>query len=88
MTARSRAIQSNTSDRRQPIARPWNLSFFGNLPSRHNPESTQRGRRVRRATSWDLRSSLIGGKRSLTQGETMTFVALLTVAIGLPAIDG
>lgn len=37
------------------------------------PSNTHRGRRVRRATSWELRSWSQAGNRSLTQGERETF---------------
>ena len=71
--AGSRDIQSRTSDRRQPIPRPRNLSFFGNRPIRHRPVNTQSGRRVRRATSCALRSSIQGGNFSFTQREIDSF---------------
>jgi hypothetical protein len=83
---KSRPSQSMTSDRRQPIARPRKLKHFGKRPIKHRPAINQRGLRVRRATSWDLSSSLIGGKRSLTQGEITTLASLFAVAIDLSAV--
>lgn len=55
--ARSRAIHSSTSDRCQPIARPWKVRLFGKRPRRQSPMSIQRGRRIRRATSCALSNS-------------------------------
>jgi hypothetical protein len=49
--------------------------------------SSHEGLRVSRATSWELNSLWSGGCGSLTQGEITTLVALVTVAIGMSAID-
>lgn len=78
--ARSRAIHSRTSDRRQPMQRPRNFSFLGNLPNRLRPTIIQHGRRVNLATSCALSSSCTGGYRSLTHFEIDTG---LLRAIGL-----
>ena len=83
----SRPIQSRTSDRRQPMARPRKFSLFGKRPTKHRPAISQRGRRVRRATSCDLNSSSSGGKRSLTQGEITTRFSLFARPYGLPAAE-
>jgi hypothetical protein len=69
------------------MARPWKFSRFGKRPIKHKPAISQRGRRVRRATSCDLSSSLIGGKRSLTHGEINTRFSVFAVEIGLPAAE-
>lgn len=60
-TAKSRDIQSTTSDRDQPSARPRNLSFLGNRPIRLNPVRIHRGLLISRATSCELSSSLEEG---------------------------
>jgi hypothetical protein len=72
--ARSRASQSSTSDRSQPTCRPRYRRFCGKRRRSIRPEITSFGRRVRRATSWALRSSWKGGRGSLTQGDRVTVV--------------
>lgn len=79
-TARSRAIHSRISERRQPMQRPRNRSLRGRWPSRLRPTIIQHGRRVSRATSCALNNSCTGGYRSLTHREIDTGFLL---AIGL-----
>jgi len=69
---KSFASQDMTSDRNQPIPRPWYRRFRGKPRSNTILASSQRGRRVRRATSRALKSCSQSGKRSLTHGDSTT----------------
>ena len=54
------------------MGRPWNLRFFGNLPTSVRALRIHRWRRVSRATSCDVRISFHAGNRSFTQRESGT----------------
>lgn len=66
---------SSTSVRNHPIGRPRNCCFFGNLPINVRAVRIHRWRRVSRATSCEVRTSLQAGSRSLTQRESGTSAA-------------
>jgi hypothetical protein len=68
----SAPIQSSTSDRSQPTSRPRNRHCFGKRLTSVSAFSSQRCRRVRRATSCAVRISCQGGNRSLTHFERDT----------------
>lgn len=57
----------------QPTAFPRNRCCFGNRPTAVSANSSQRWRRVRRATSCALKSRFSGGKGSLTRLGRRTF---------------
>lgn len=51
-----RAIHSRISAFSQPIFLPWNRCLRGNCPTAAMPQSIHCGRRMRRATSWAVRT--------------------------------
>jgi hypothetical protein len=83
-SSKSFAIHSRTSDNHHPRTLPRNRALFGNRPISVNPTRSHRGRRVRRATSCALKSSVSGGYGSLIQRESTMGATGATFGSALP----